>query len=387
MNSKNKILIIVFSNLRHDARVKRQIDFLRNDYSLTVLCFDSDPVPGVNVVRFKKTPLTPARKAFCGFLLVLRLYKMAHSILHDYGYLERDLEREDFQLIIANDIETLPMAFRISRNKKIFFDVHEYAPRHFEDKLWWRFFFKGLNNYLCKNYIPKVKAMTTVGVGLANEYKKHFNVRPTVITNATRYHEIQPSQLLDARIRMVYHGIANPSRKIEMMIEMVNHLDPRFTIDLILMTSNFASSKTKSYIQDLKSSVEHHSRIRILPELPSEQVVEFINQYDIGVFLIPPVNFNYANTLPNKLFEYIQARLAVAIGPTPEMAEIVKKYKIGVVSEDFNALSLASQLNAVTRESLLQFKGNSSIAAKDLCAENNQISFLKLVDEVIQKAN
>ena len=29
--------------------------------------------------------------------------------------------------------------------------------------------------------------------------------------------------------------------------------------------------------------------------------------FDVGVFLLEPVNFNYANALPNKLFEFVQA--------------------------------------------------------------------------------
>jgi hypothetical protein len=291
---------------------------------------------------------------------------------------------KNFDLIIANDVETLPLAFKLSQNKKILFDAHEYAPRHFEDKLWWRVFFKGLNNYLCKTYIPKVSTMTTVGKGLADEYHKTFHIKPTVITNATRYYEIQPSPVLANKIRMVYHGIANPSRKIELMVDIMSQLDERFTLDMILMTSEFASGKTRDYIQQIKTSIQGNNRIRILPPLASEKVVPFINQYDVGIFLIPPINFNYANTLPNKLFEYIQARLAIAVGPTPEMAEIVNKYRIGVVSDDFYAASLARKLKTLTPESLGEYKSQSSVAAKELCAENNKVIFLKEVDNVIE---
>ena len=78
-----------------------------------------------------------------------------------------------------------------------------------------------------------------------------------------------------------------------------------------------------------RKNAEADPRIRILPPVKSDDVVYTINQYDIGVFLIPPVNFNYANTLPNKLFDFIQARLGIAIGPTPEMASIVDRYGNG----------------------------------------------------------
>ena len=37
-------------------------------------------------------------------------------------------------------------------------------------------------------------------------------------------------------------------------------------------------------------------------------IVRTINQFDLGVYLLPPVNFNSAHALPNKFFEFIQAR-------------------------------------------------------------------------------
>jgi hypothetical protein len=164
------------------------------------------------------------------------------------------------------------------------------------------------------------------------------------------------------------------------MVEMMSYLDERFMLDMILMVSDFASPKTKSYVESFMRSASENPRIRFLPSVPSDRVVETINQYDIGVFLIPPINFNYANTLPNKLFDYIQARLGVAIGPTPEMASIVNHYQNGVVSDNFEPRSLAEKLNALTPEQVLEFKARSAEAAKTLNAENNEVLFKKLID-------
>jgi hypothetical protein len=103
----------------------------------------------------------------------------------------------------------------------------------------------------------------------------------------------------------------------------------------------------------------------------------------MGVFLLPPVNFNYENTLPNKLFDFIQARLGIAIGPTPEMAAIVKDYNIGVVSDTFTPESLSQQLNKLTTEQVQQFKTNTSLAAKDLNAEINAATIKQLLSGVL----
>jgi glycosyltransferase involved in cell wall biosynthesis len=373
-----KVLVISFSDLIHDARVSRQVDFIKRNYQVTVAAYGGKENNGYELIRIEKTKFTLKHKLISSFFLIFRLHDKAYSLLYQYKSLIEKL-KQPFDLIIANDVESLPMAFALKGSAKIIFDAHEYAPRHFEDRLMWRIFFQPFNIYLCKKYIPLVDAMTTVGKGLANEYHKNFGVLPQVITNATWYSEIEPSPTENNKIKLIHHGGSTPSRKLELMIEMMKHLDDRFTLDLMLIIPQMASSKTSNYINHLKQLAASDPRIRFLPPMKSEELVTFINRYDIGVFLLPPVNFNYANTLPNKLFDFIQARLAIAIGPTPEMAEIVNKYDIGVVSEDFTPIKLAAKLNALTEEKLRLYKEQSRVAAKELCAEKNEILLKSII--------
>ena len=378
-----KILIIVFSDLYHDARVSRQIKFLKNNFNLTVVAFGGSTTEGFNLIKVVKSNLTLTKKIISAFFLLTRLYKLAYRVLHNYHHIKKELKGDHFDLIITNDIEALPLSFELSNSTKILFDAHEYAPRHFEDKLMWRIFFQGFNTYLCKKYIPKVKAMTTVGRGLAEEYFKNFGVRPMLVTNAAWFSDLKPSKVGENQIRMIHHGISTPSRKLELMITMMKYLDDRFTLDLMLIVPPVTSAKTRGYIDRLKSLAKDDVRINFLSAIKSSEIAPFINQYDIGVFLLPPVNFNYANTLPNKLFDFIQAKLAIAIGPTPEMAEIVNRYNNGVVAKDFTPKSLAQKLSELTKEKVAFFKSQSVLASKDLSAETNQETLISLVNSII----
>ena len=380
------ILIINFSSLKTDSRVRRHVNLLKQQYDLTIACLGADLQDNYTVIFLKKRELTFIRKAIISLFLFFRWFSLAHHLLHPYRYVLKKLVVEKFDLVIANDVESLPLAFAISDQQRchVVFDAHEYAPRHFEDKWVWRFFFQPLNVHLCKKYIHKTAAMITIGKGLANEYERHFHVKPVVITNANHYHELSPSVVHNSTIRLVHHGIATPSRKLELMIEMMDDLDDRFTLDIYLLSSGFFSRKTKNYPQELKTMASKNSRVRILPPIKSEEIVFKINEYDMGVFLIPPVNFNYENTLPNKLFDFIQARLAIAVGPTPEMAEIVNSYKLGVVSDDFTPKNLAEKLNLVTSEQLVAYKQNSTIAAIELNAEENKKILIKLIEKVLE---
>jgi hypothetical protein len=382
---KKNILVIVFSNLKHDARVKRQINALTQDYTVTVACHDADVDPSYRLVKFAPTNLTLFRKIVSAFLLLLRRFSIAHNLLHDYKSVATQLASRPFDLVIANDVETLPTAFQIARSSKskLLFDAHEYAPRHFEDKRMWRIFFQNYNTWLCKKYIKHVDGMTTVGEGLAEEYEKHFGIKPQIVHNAPSYYETLPTPVSDTKIKLIHHGIANRSRRLDLMVELMHLLDERFTLDLMLLLPPSSSKTTVDYLAGLKQMAASNPRIRFIPAVKSDQIVNFINQYDIGVFLLPPVNFNYANTLPNKFFDFIQARLGVAIGPTPEMAHIVMSHKNGVVSNDFTAKSLAEKLNALTVTQIQEFKHNSDSVAKMFNAEKSANVIRSVVKNLI----
>jgi hypothetical protein len=375
------VLVLVFSNLRHDARVSRQVDWLKKRFQVTVVCFGAEG-DNMEVIRIQQTELTPVRKGLLGVALLLRQYAIAFSLFHDYSETINALKKRNWDLIVANDIDTLPIAFQVKGNAKIIFDAHEYAPRHFEDKPVWRMFFQPFYLHLCRKFIPRIDGMLTVGRGLADEYKKEFGINPLIITNAARYHNVAPSPMEANRIRLIHHGIANASRRLEIMIDMMELLDERFTLDLILMTSEYASGQTRSYIETLKERALKNPRIKILPAVRSSEIVATINKYDMGVFIIPPINFNYANTLPNKLFDFLQARLGIAIGPTPEMAEITATYDVGVVSEEFTAESLAAKLNSLSVEKVWRYKNNAVRAAAELNAEKNEERLNSLIDQI-----
>ncbi|MBS1558961.1 MAG: glycosyltransferase [Bacteroidetes bacterium] len=371
------ILVISFSNLKTDARVKRHVNFLLNaGHKITLVCHDAEEDANIMLIPISPLKLTLVKKIISSVLLLSRLYSVAYRYL--YGYQLR--LNQKFDIVLSNDIETLPLAFQLKGQAKIIFDAHEYAPRHFEDKLLWRIFFQGFNQYLCKKYIPKVDKMITIGEGIANEYTKEFGVKPTVITNASAYYDIEPRKTNSKKIRLVHQGIATPSRKLELMFEMMNHLDERFTLDLFLVTPTHRSNIL--YLQQLKEIAKRDPRIRFPDPVPANQLINTLNQYDIGITLIPPVNFNYANTLPNKFFECIQARIAQAIGPIPEMKKITEAYRIGVVSGDFEPQNLAQKIQQLDAERIDEYKANCAAAARVFNAGKNEKTLNEIIDSL-----
>ena len=370
------ILIISFSDLANDPRVNRQIRLLAAKYRVTAAGAADPQLEGVEYVSIPQIPKSPLFKATGAALLKLRRFER-------YYWMDRRVQRglalldgRRFDAIVANDLPTLPLALRLSRGAKVLYDAHEYSPLEYEDNWFWRFFYQRYNQFLCEKYLASADAMLTVCQSIADEYRTRYGVTAKVVMNAPPYQELQPVKTEPGTIRLVHHGGVTPSRQLELMIEAMDHLDERFQLDMLLV------SGVSGYFSRLKSLAAQRPRVRILPPVPMRELPARLNHYDVGVYLLPPNSFNNRYALPNKFFEFIQARLAVAIGPSPEMARLVRQYDCGVVTEDFSPRTLARQLNALDHRQIDRLKQQSHAAARDLCFEKSAEVLLATTNEL-----
>ncbi|MYL56027.1 hypothetical protein GLW20_00720 [Virgibacillus halodenitrificans] len=367
-----RIVIISFTDVLKDPRVNRQIRFLKEDYEIVAIGEGNLQLDNVKVEKCLKESLTIKDKIVSGIKLLSNQYENYYWSLRHIKKCADILNAYKPDYIIANDIDTLPVSIKHSNGAKVLFDAHEYSPRQFEDRLKWRIFLQGYMKYLCKQYIPKADMMTTVCDGIAKEYSEKYNVNPTVITNSPDYEALEPSKI-ENKIRIIHHGIAISSRKIENMINMMEYLDDRFELNLMLVANQ------QKYYKKLKQMASGNRNIKFLEPVPMREISKFINQFDMGLFLLEPVNFNYKNALPNKFFEYVQGRLAIAIGPSPEMKKLIDRYDLGVVSEDFTPKSLANVVNSVTIKEVSRYKKNANDAAFELSAKRNKKTIKSLL--------
>jgi glycosyltransferase involved in cell wall biosynthesis len=376
-SGRRHILVIWFSTLADDPRVSRQLRLLAGRFRVTAAGLLDPRIPGVEFVPLPYVPRSPAGKILGAAQLKLGLFERYYWASGAIVHALRALQGTNFDLILANDLNTLPLASRLESRHGIVFDAHEYAPREYEDSLLWRFLFQRYNDYLCRRYLPAAKGMLTVCQGIADEYRANYGVEPAVLMNAPPYYELAPRPASRERIRMVHHGVVIPARKLELMMEVMEHLDERFVLDLYLVPDR------SRYFARLASLAAKHPRIRILPPVPMLELPQRLNEYDVGLYLLPHTTFNYKHVLPNKFFEFIQARLAVAIGPSPEMARLTRHYDCGIVSDDFNPQSLARRLNALDAARIDYYKQRSHRAARDLCFERNSEVLLGMVDRLL----
>ena len=103
--------------------------------------------------------------------------------------------------------------------------------------------------------------------------------------------------------------------------------------------------------------------------VPQGELLDLINRHDVGVHVLPPTVTNNALALPNKFFDYVQARVGVIVGSTPGMAELVDRYGLGAVADGFDEADIRHVLDGITSESVGEWKLAADRAAEELAAE------------------
>lgn len=380
-----KILVISFSPLHRDPRVYRQIKILHDQYEITAAGFTK---PLLEKVKWWAIPQSIPRTRFYLLFQVARLklcnFEKFYYRLNNVCCLKAIWEqsgRPSFDLVIANDVSALPISLEIADGVPVFLDAHEYSPEEYSN-FRWRFLYSGYYKWLCKTYLQRVAAMSTVCASISKRYEDVFGT-PSFVTYSTPfYHDLHPKQPQPESIKLVHHGGAAPERGLEEIIFMMKELDNRFTLDFYLMTSPDEEDPYVRYLQKL--AAPYGSRIRFNKPVAMEELPKTLNMYDIGICLIQPLNYNYQMCLPNKFFEFIQGRLAIATGPTPEMAKLTKQWGMGIISEGFKGMNLARLLNSLTHDDIWKMKQSADRAADNLCFEESSKELLKTINQLIQ---
>lgn len=365
--SEKQILVISFSNIAKDARVLRELSAIQPFGHVTSIGYGSKPEFVDEHLQiddqYPSLPQTPLGV----FKLAFHLHKAAELAAPGNKEAIRLLGDRTFDAVVANDARALPLAFHVARGKPVWADMHEWAPAERTHVTSWRLLVAPLMTHICKKYLPKCQAVSTVGQEIVKLYDKNFGVQPTLVRNAAPFADITPSQNpSDGPIRLVHSGGAVAGRNIENMIAAVKEAGERFTLDLYLVPGN---DKGK-YLAQLKEQAKDCPRIKFNHPVEPAELPATLNQYDVGIYWIPPYSINAELALPNKIFDFIQARLAIAVGPTKEMANIVQEFQVGVVSSGFSNKNIVETLRSLERDQIIRFKQNTNAAAQTLCFEN-----------------
>jgi len=282
-----------------------------------------------------------------------------------------------FDIVLSNDLDTLLASYIAAkiRNKKIIYDSHEYFTevpelinRKFQQNTW---------KFIERLILPKLKYTYTVSQSIADEYNKKYGTNFKVIRNLP---EKSKPVNIKKQNAIIYQGALNIGRGIELMIKIMQYL-PDYK--LWIAGTGDIDDKLKKLTADLNLN----ERVMFFGRIDPEKLYNYTYAAKLGLSFEEDLGKNYRFALPNKLFDYIQARIPALISDLPEMKRIVAEYKTGEIlksrkPEDI-ALQVSNMLNNKNKYS--SFVKNCNIAANQLCWENEKIKLELIIDELINK--
>lgn len=286
-------------------------------------------------------------------------------------------------LLISNDLDTLPANFLVHRINRIplVYDSHEYYTE--TPELVNRPFVQGIWAWIERRIFPKLTDIITVNESIARLYGEKYGKKLHVVRNIPRAFkdgnnlsrkDVSLSE--DKKIVLMQGAGINIQRGAEEAIEAIK--DVENAILLIIGGGDVIEQLKKQAMRP-----ELDGKVIFLPKMPYTELMQYTRLADLGLTLDKDTNINYRFSLPNKLFDYIHAGIPVLASRLPEISRIVEDYNIGMITESHDPQHLAGIISLMlsNEQQMLEWKTNLKKAASELTWENEEI----ILKEVYQK--
>lgn len=277
-------------------------------------------------------------------------------------------------IYISNDTDTLPSNYMASkiRNKKLVFDAHELFPEVPElanrpkvKKVW-----EGIEDF----YFPKLKNSYTVCRSIANYYTDKYGIDMQVVRNMPHYRERNKIKKLDFNGQKIilYQGALNVGRGIEWVI---NAMPLVRNAVLVIIGDGDIRNELEQLVNDKKLS----DKVIFMGRIIGDKLYEYTNSADIGLCLLENKGLSYYYSLPNRIFDYLQAGVPVLATNFPEIANIVNTYNTGKTIEHYEPEYLSSVINNMLEKPL--DTSHFDELAKEFCWQNEEKKLLQIIEK------
>ncbi len=287
-------------------------------------------------------------------------------------------------ILLSNDLDTLLPNFLVSRlfNTRLVYDSHELfteipelTARPTVKKVWLA---------IEKFIFPKLKTVYTVNQSIASVYQKKYGVAVKVIRNIAP--SLKNSSLDKSlsdnskgnRKMLILQGTGiNIDRGAEETVQMMQYLENTV---LFIIGGGDVFDKLKVLIRDL----DLKDKVILKNKIPYEELMEYTKVADLGLSLDKNTNLNYEYSLPNKVFDYIQAQTPLFVSNRKEIASLVSQHNIGFVVESHNPKILANHITEIffNVEMYQTWKQNLKNIADDYCWEKESENLKKIFQKI-----
>ena len=359
-----KILVSVFNNLYTDQRVEKVCKSLHeNAYQIELIGNNWGGEPEMSrPYFFKRISLKSKILRFAYLEFQWKLYK------------ELMKRANENSILLSNDLDALLPNYLVSKRKKIpmIWDSHEiFTEMPSVTNRWVQHVWRLLE----KSIVPKLKYTMIANDSYADWFVKNYGIkRPVVVRNLPK--KLPSPKLTDNNPKIIlYQGAINFSRGIDKMIEAMQ------LIEVAEFHIAGRGPMTDEY-KDLVRKLNLENKVKFLGNLSPIELRKITEKADVGLSIEENKGLSYYYSLPNKISDYIQARVPVVVSKFPEMQKIVEKYNVGEFISSHEPQHLAEKVKIVLEKGKGSYLPQLETAAKDLCWENEEPKLLELFDRV-----
>ena len=275
-------------------------------------------------------------------------------------------------ILLSNDLDTLLPNYVISKlfNKELVYDSHELFTEIPE--LEGRPGVKGVWQRIEQYIFPKLKRIYTVNDSIASFYNQKYKIEVQVIRNMapelidkTLDEKLAKKIKGDQKMIILQGSGLNIDRGAEEAIAMMQYVDNSI---LYIIGGGDVFEKLKELLITLKLM----DKVFIKNKMPYDELIEYTKIADLGLSLDKGMNLNYEYSLPNKVFDYIQAETPLLVSNRKEIAKLVRENHIGKVVDTHDPKELANIVSGTfsDKQQLLTWKNNLKKASKKYTWEN-----------------
>jgi len=304
------------------------------------------------------------------------------------------IRKKDISICHCHDLEAFPIGYLITKSKrcKLIYDSHELwsDPRYlpFSRPSYPKIIFfiqKKLESFIMK----RAKAVITVSDSIADFIARQNKIRrPYVIKNVPDLIKNRKTNKIKEKIDIIndkrkiilYQGGIQRGRGLENLILSMRWVDNAV---LVILGDGVIKEELKGLA--IKHKVE--KKVFFMDAVPPGEILSYTCSADIGIMPVENVSLSYYYCLPNKLFEYLMARLPVVISDFPEMAKIVKKYEVGEVFNPEEPQDISRAINSLLNNSdkYKRYKENTKKVIQVYNWENEEKKLLRIYKEVLKQ--
>jgi len=287
-------------------------------------------------------------------------------------------------ILLSNDLDTLLanyLASKISKSNlvydshELFTEVPELIHRPFQQNFWL---------FIEKHIFPKLKYAYTVNEEIAKIYSDKYKVKVQVIRNiAPLYHNLNISEKFSEIVKgkskmMILQGSGiNMDRGAEEAVEMMQYLNG---FVLYIIVSGDVIDTLKSMVEDLNLS----KKVFFKDKMPYDNLMEYTKIADLGLSLDKNTNLNYSYSLPNKVFDYIQANTPILASNTKVISKLILSNNIGSITDSHNPKELAKTIENIflNEQQYSNWCENLKDIAKELNWENESKKLMEIFNSI-----